>query len=854
MASRTVEIITSKYGNSVISNAASDETLRQLLKAVEGINEDLDTNSPKNRTSGTAAKGAVKNKLGGLNRQTKSTVSGIKNAGKEFGQLLLDGKTNFSDYGRALSDNLIRNLPIFGGALGTLADGLVSTVAIFESWNDKLRESSKSGAAFNNSILNFKDAAAQTFMSTDELLKLVVENSQKFLMLGDTVTDGAKIFTNFADKINNKEGQFLLEEMRYLGYSGAQTSEIFMRYVTTSLRGHRLNMLNYDRVIGQFKDYNKNMERLKNLFGKSRDEIADLTKEVVDDEIFKLKLSRMDEREQNKINQLLESAAVLGGESGTQLVKSQVLGIKMGNETVANFKQYMPELYNTIEQGAKNALNTGITVKEFTEYNERQLPNMVAAASRDISRLQKMFVSSDRADPEAKQAFDFTAKVLGKFGKLDDLTEDEIRKRMKTAKKEIGNIDELTKMLRDWGIFIDKLNLSFWKALSPALKQFGEYMQKKNLGDKLVKFGDWLGQKMAELIPKVFTFFENLGNPEFRRNLMSDFSYDMSIWALELKKILVKAMPGMPKWLADEYGRRKDKERRRLEKAQEAERNLREQSTQQTNQGAKLKQRPASEITEHVRQLRTQTQAQVDELKKKGFSISRPPTDSPYILGLPADAGKLTGNITGTEFRIAPGANVIAQRGGNISYYESDTLGLMALVYDPATNTTMVYRGLDVSRGNDAQRGLMAKYEKYNQVKEGDLIGIVGPGIKDSYGKVRIEVRLGKVDPTAIFGGWGQYLDPELFWKFRGGTLGSMGQGYKTMGPKGTPVALHGKEAVVSPGELNTALNNIGQISLADFITGLNSNVNLLISLTKEDLRIEKSKLSVQEKMKPMRG
>jgi hypothetical protein len=177
----------------------------------------------------------------------------------------------------------------------------------------------------------------------------------------------------------------------------------------------------------------------------------------------------------------------------------------------------------------------------------------------------------------------------------------------------------------------------------------------------------------------------------------------------------------------------------------------------------------------------------------------------------------------------------------------------MAIVYDPETDTSVVYRNLD--KNSDVQKGLREKYSKNPTVDPNSLIGVVntprdmsGP-LLESF--LQLEVRKGKVDPNKFWGGWGQYIDPESLFQFKNGTLGSTGQGFKSTGPKGTPVALHNKEAVVSPEELSTSVKNISQISAAEFITSLNSNVSLLISLTKEDIRLERSKLSVQEKIKP---
>jgi len=115
---------------------------------------------------------------------------------------------------------------------------------------------------------------------------------------------------------------------------------------------------------------------------------------------------------------------------------------------------------------------------------------------------------------------------------------------------------------------------------------------------------------------------------------------------------------------------------------------------------------------------------------------------------------------------------------------------------------------------------------------------------------LQLEVRKGRQYPNKLWGGWGAYVDPETLMHYKNGTLGDMSKGFSGAGKQGTTVALHNKEAVVSPEQLSSSVTSISQISLAEFITSLNSNVNLLISLTKEDIRVEKSKLSAQEKIK----
>jgi hypothetical protein len=257
--------------------------------------------------------------------------------------------------------------------------------------------------------------------------------------------------------------------------------------------------------------------------------------------------------------------------------------------------------------------------------------------------------------------------------------------------------------------------------------------------------------------------------------------------------------------------------------------------------------------------LRKTTNALVQEMRKKGVQVRAPfEAGVESKLAGEAQAGKFGINRTGTQFEVVSGTNVLAISGGEIQF---TTLGgkPAAIVYDPKTDTSMVYRNLATDPKNkETMEGLIARLEKQQTVVANELIGIVDtPFVGDGFSAkpsttsmLQLEVRKGRQYPNKLWGGWGAYVDPEDLMKYRNGTLGEMSKGFGNAGKLGTTVALHGTEAVVSPEQLSSSLTSIGQISLAEFITSLNSNVNLLISLTREDIRVERSKLSAQEKMK----
>jgi len=849
MANRTVQIISQQYGVGTIANAASEETLRELLKAFNDFDDEINNNAP---GSNTAEKNTSKNtlsKLGRLTSGVKNTVSGMKNTGAEFTSLLSKGSTNLSEYGQALSDNLIKGLPVFGQALGGLADGLIATVAIFESWNDNLKTTAQVGASFNNSIVELRLSAAKARMPLDEFAKMITTNSQDFLILGDTVTKGSKTFTNFVDQLY-KEGTGILRSMSYLGYSGAETSMIFFRYVTTTMRGHRLNMNDYGNIIARFKEYNKHMERLKNLSGKSRESIEDMTKKVTEDELFKLRMSDFKPQEQDKIKKVLDNAVVVAGDNGANLVDKFVNNVTGGNEQLDEFNTYMPATAKALMEMMEKAKDTTVTVEDFSKFNEEAFINLIMAGKQDVQRIRKQFPTEGEMPSGTLSAYKHTAELLAKFGELDKITPKSIKARLAAQKNEHKNIEELTRMLREFQVALRELNADVIKAIGPGLRKIGESMEKNKVNERVQLFGDWLAGNIVDLVTKVFKFFENLGDPEFRRQLGNEFAYDMAIAIERLKGLIGKSM--IP-YVGREFQRRREEDARRLEAAKQrtldSQKAVREKGTAKTP----TRDTPPTEDQRYLRESRAEL---IKDMQNKGVRIRAPfegGTESK--LAGAAEAGKFGVNRTGTQFEVASGTNVLAISGGDIQFTMLDGKPA-AIVYDSKTDTSIVYRNLATDKENRGTMiALMETLRKQKTVVANELIGIVDTPYDSATGKaaksmLQLDVRKGKVNLNSWFGGWGTYVDPETLMQYRNGTLGDMSKGFGNAGKLGTTVALHGTEAVVSPEQLSSSLTSIGQISLAEFITSLNSNVNLLISLTKEDIRVERSKLSAQEKMK----
>ena len=125
-------------------------------------------------------------------------------------------------------------------------------------------------------------------------------------------------------------------------------------------------------------------------------------------------------------------------------------------------------------------------------------------------------------------------------------------------------------------------------------------------------------------------------------------------------------------------------------------------------------------------------------------------------------------------------------------------------------------------------------------VKAGDVIGYYSnPPQRFRGGSFRHRV---ETIPGGTFS-----LPMPLTGAYKTGTLGVLGKLFADFDQTGTLALLHGKEAVVTPNQMSNIITNSGQISVAEFVTSLNSNVRVLISMCEDELRLERAKLKALE-------
>lgn len=852
MASRTVEIISSQLGNGVISNAASEAALQELLEAIEGMSSKASPNAAGNAPMAKASKKvtsaaeAVLDVLKGVKNQLGNVIG----ASGKFAGMVASGETKLSAYGTMLTTEVIGKLPIFGEILGALGTVVFSTVGILEQWNTTLTSTSKYGASFGNSIIRMRAAANKAYMGLDDFVNIVMSNAEAMTAIGGTVTQGAERFSRWANSLL-KEGSIVRDTLMQMGYSTSDVGNSFARFIAVTQRGSRAELDVNGKMARSFVAYELQYDKLLKLTGKNSDELAQATAGASQDVAFNLKLNKLGDEERAKVVAGLNTYTAMWGPLGADLYKAQFLGMKPLKHGTQMLSASLPIMTETAKTLLSQAQDKNITTEQFTANSDEVMIKSTIGAAKGVRRIEPLIDAafSGAEGLEDLKDTEWLLKYLSQFGDYTKLNAEEIRKRYKEVLKEQKSREGITKLLNNFDQAVLEFKTAVMDVILKEFQDMSDELRDREIGAKFREMGRQFGQFINEAMPSVLRFFGYFGTTEGQTYLMAQSNMMMDIAGVYFRNAIRRILPH--NIIAEKLGWR----------LVDTEADLKAIRERYADQLATY-QRAADEASSQTRSEREgPTPGSEVSQETQRQNRERNPAKS-------AQGGKLSSNLTMINplrafkgrYRISDtlgagrghegidlaikGVDSIpieaAFKGEVITAAgkETDRTGLYVEVYNKDHDVTARYLHLDPS-----SRGLMNSLLG-KEVKLGDIIGYVGNTGSRSTGRhLHYELRKGKgyrntrvLDPMEIQRG-----------EFRKGTLGTTVGEYAKM-KKATPVKLHGNEAILSPNQMASVLNSSTQISLQDFIYSLNSNMTSLIRTAGDDLRIEKMRLSVAKR------
>lgn len=267
-------------GEVTAENAASERTLREILKALGG-------KTPTGQTGSAGGGGASKE----ASKASKEFAKNTKDASEEvesFGGRLasitggvlnsliaglgavvgaVPGLAKELAFGGQQLSDFTRHLPIpYLGELAGLLDGQINS----------FRQLTQTGASFGNSMFEITRIAGEAAIPQQQFIELVSQQGESLRIFGSTVGDGAKRFASLSKELRQSP---LGTRLREIGFTSEELNENFINYselMQTS--GRRQFMTDKQLIEGSLK-YSSELDKISKLTGKSRKQMEEEMKQ-----------------------------------------------------------------------------------------------------------------------------------------------------------------------------------------------------------------------------------------------------------------------------------------------------------------------------------------------------------------------------------------------------------------------------------------------------------------------------------------------------------------------------------------------------------------------------------------------
>jgi hypothetical protein len=299
-------------GNVEAKNAATEATLREILKVMQGTNKLLNSKAGKGSGSGGGA-GSGAGGDGGKaaddnSKAQKKNTNYLHEYGKAaaivntravqlisgFGNLatstmnLMSTMANVGNSVESAASSL-NSIPIVGGVLSSVF-GAVAGAATKSV--DSFQKAASSGATFGGSINQFAKSASAAGMTMADFAGLIASNGESLRLLGGNTADGAARFATLTKEMRSSG---VMRSLNDLGYSTAEVNQGMANYMKTTMQGGRNSNMTNAQLVQGTKKYLKEMDMLAKVTGETRAQQEEAQAKLASDAQYQAAMAGMSE-------------------------------------------------------------------------------------------------------------------------------------------------------------------------------------------------------------------------------------------------------------------------------------------------------------------------------------------------------------------------------------------------------------------------------------------------------------------------------------------------------------------------------------------------------------------------------
>jgi hypothetical protein len=258
-------------GNVEAKNAATEATLREILKAMQGVQKNTtggggggggggDAGSAGGKAGPTSALGKAASKASEAMGKVAGKVMPVIGGFARLSDSIVGTISDFAKVGDSVeaAAGVFNKLPILGTLFSAVA-------ASSQKVNDAFLAASKSGASFGGSVSNLAASASAAGMTMDKFGAMVARNGDGMLGFGGTTEEGAKRFAQVSKALRATSS-----DLYALGFSTEDINQGLASYGslmrTQGLQGKQSN----SQMVDGAKKYLKELDAMAKITGEER--------------------------------------------------------------------------------------------------------------------------------------------------------------------------------------------------------------------------------------------------------------------------------------------------------------------------------------------------------------------------------------------------------------------------------------------------------------------------------------------------------------------------------------------------------------------------------------------------------
>jgi len=542
-----VEIDIPGVGRVIADNAASEHTLNELLKVMQGIQKQFKTGTGPGGSAGVGAVGGAKQTGGGASAaQNKAQQQNTQQSGKNSQALyklgvatgvaargfdkittgagvltgsflgLANGTTNlinqFANMGNSLTSaaQTMNAIPVVGGLLANVF-GAVAAAA--EKQLGSFQQLASVGATFGGSMTAMTNAASGAGLTVEQFSKIVSSNGQAMSELGGTTEAGAKRFADLGKKMRQSG---LGDELLRLGYSTEGINKGMAGYIATMGSSGRLQGASNTQLAQGAANYMKELDGLSKITGKNREDLAKERDKLAKHAQMEAAMQHLDEAQRNNMLTFIQTFPDAQQSAVRDMLATGTITSEEGVKLAAMYPQLATQLQahgRTIKAGGvvnKEAMdatrNAGIlearernkTLKDVGLFNKDMQQTYEGGAQLARGKLNGLSQAlGEQADTIKNKS---QAEALQKS--KDKLAE--FSNTMTNFLANSGLIDVMMSAFETLGTFVMAVSVPVFNVFAGVLKSITPFIT-----DTLVPAFQILGNF---LVNGVFPIFQKLGN------------------------------------------------------------------------------------------------------------------------------------------------------------------------------------------------------------------------------------------------------------------------------------------------------------------------------------------------------